>query len=223
VGVVAAGTSRYSKPMSTHSVRHRLSAKERRDEIIDAACAVIATVGIASFRIRDVADEAGVSQPLVSSHFRSREELIEAAFERTDERSLALLRERTAGAASGRERIARFLACCLDDDPELTEGWNLWHQIWTFGAFSPALTDVIRTRQATWIGHVAERIRDGQADGSIEPDIDADAAATLLVIVLDGVAPQLAYGLLGRAAARALVVRAVADTLHLSSPRAAAP
>ena len=209
--------------MPTESVRRRLSAKERRDDIVDAACRVIATVGIASFRIRDVADEAGVSQPLVSSHFRSREELIEAAFERTDERSLALLRERTADAATGRDRIARFLACCLDDDPELAEGWNLWHQIWTFGAFSPGLADVVRTRQAAWIGHVAERIRAGQADGSIEPDIDADAAATLLAIVLDGVAPQLAYGLLDRAAARGLVVRAVADTLHLPAPQAAAP
>lgn len=57
----------------------RLSADERREQIIDAARRVFEQTGFDGARTRDLAAAAGVNEALLYRHFGSKEELFEAA------------------------------------------------------------------------------------------------------------------------------------------------
>ncbi|WP_158550700.1 TetR/AcrR family transcriptional regulator [Geodermatophilus sp. TF02-6] len=61
------------------SPRQRLSADERRSQIVAAARSVFVERGLAGARTRDIAAAADVTEALVYKHFRSKEELFEAA------------------------------------------------------------------------------------------------------------------------------------------------
>ena len=59
--------------------------RARRDEILDAACRVIARVGTRALRVEDVAGEAGVATSLLYYYyFDDRTALLTAAFRHAD-------------------------------------------------------------------------------------------------------------------------------------------
>ena len=179
------------------STRTRLTHAERRAEILDAAARVIVAQGLHAFRIRDVADEAGVSQPLVSTHFRSREELILEAFVRADERSLQALVAAEEAGASGRRRLEAFVHGCIgDEDDAPDDGLELWHQLWTHATFSPEIHRAVRTRQQAWIDHAARLVEEGRRDGSVASAVAAGRTALFLTTVVDGLAPSLRTGII---------------------------
>lgn len=60
-------------------IRKRLSADERREQIVRAARAVFVKQGLGGSRTRDIAAEAGINEALLYRHFSSKEELFEAA------------------------------------------------------------------------------------------------------------------------------------------------
>jgi AcrR family transcriptional regulator len=196
--------------------RKRMTSSERRAQIVDAACRVIVSKGVHAFRLRDIAEEAGVSQPLVSSHFETREDIVIAAFEVSDERALDLVVRYGRTARTGRERVAAYVLGCLRSDPEIIESWNLWHQVWTLGGFSDRIFERVTARQRSWIDLVARMVREGQADGSVNDELDADRVGLLLITVLDGVSPSLRFGLIDVDTARDIVSNAIEAALERS-------
>ncbi len=69
-----------------HRTGPRLSADERRDEIVTAAIAEFATAGYAGTSTEDIARRAGVSQPYIFRLFGTKQELFLATIERMYER-----------------------------------------------------------------------------------------------------------------------------------------
>jgi AcrR family transcriptional regulator len=67
----------------------RLTHADRRDALLDSAAALIAAGGADAVTMDAVAEQAGVSRPLVYKHFANRSELLEALYARE---SLALHR-----------------------------------------------------------------------------------------------------------------------------------
>jgi AcrR family transcriptional regulator len=72
-------TTEPDREFSDLPVRHRLTADERREQIVVAARRVFVERGLAGARTRDIAAAADVTEALVYKHFRSKEELFEAA------------------------------------------------------------------------------------------------------------------------------------------------
>jgi TetR/AcrR family transcriptional regulator, fatty acid biosynthesis regulator len=60
----------------------RMSPESRRQSIIEAAVELILQVGRASCTLEQVADQAGISKPLIYKYFPRREALLEAILER---------------------------------------------------------------------------------------------------------------------------------------------
>jgi AcrR family transcriptional regulator len=60
----------------------RLGRAERRDAILDAAEALVASGDVEAVSMETVAERAGVSRPLVYKHFANRGELLAALYER---------------------------------------------------------------------------------------------------------------------------------------------
>jgi AcrR family transcriptional regulator len=60
----------------------RLSGSRRREELVDAAAALVSTGDVHDVSMEAVAERAGVSRPLVYKHFANRYELLAAVYRR---------------------------------------------------------------------------------------------------------------------------------------------
>jgi AcrR family transcriptional regulator len=69
----------------------RLSAGERREQLLDVTKAIVARDGFHAVSIEAVAREAGITRPVVYGHFRDLSALLEALVEREGARALAQL------------------------------------------------------------------------------------------------------------------------------------
>lgn len=57
----------------------RLTGTERKEQIIEVAAGLFAQTGFSSTRTRDIAKSAGINEAVIYQHFRSKEELYDAA------------------------------------------------------------------------------------------------------------------------------------------------
>jgi AcrR family transcriptional regulator len=69
----------------------RLTAEERREQLLDATKKVVAEQGFHRTSIEAVAREAGISRPIVYGHFQDLAGLLEALIERESARALTQL------------------------------------------------------------------------------------------------------------------------------------
>src|ERR687894_1615198 len=66
----------------------RLTADQRREQLLDATKSLAAKKGFHAVSIEAVAREAGISRPIVYGHFRDLSGLLEALVDREGERAL---------------------------------------------------------------------------------------------------------------------------------------
>jgi AcrR family transcriptional regulator len=69
----------------------RMSAVERREQLLDVAKAIVSDDGFHAVSIEAVAREAGITRPIVYGHFRDLAGLLEALVDREGARALAQL------------------------------------------------------------------------------------------------------------------------------------
>jgi AcrR family transcriptional regulator len=86
--------------------RTRLTAAERREQLLDATKELVAEQGFHSVSIEAVARAAGITRPIVYHHFDGLEPLLLALLDRETSRAL----EQLAGMLSGEGPLAAFSA-----------------------------------------------------------------------------------------------------------------
>ena len=107
--------------------KRRLTAEERRTEILDAALAVFSERGYHDASIDEIAGEAGVSKALIYEHFSSKQEL----YGELIARNARDLTQRVAGALSGvevestAERLATGLEAFFAFVEERRAAWRI--------------------------------------------------------------------------------------------------
>ncbi len=69
----------------------RMSAEERREQVLDATKAIVTDAGFHAVSIEGVARRAGITRPIVYSHFGDLHGLLEALVERESARALGQL------------------------------------------------------------------------------------------------------------------------------------
>jgi AcrR family transcriptional regulator len=69
----------------------RMSAEQRREQVLDATKAIVTEAGFHAVSIEAVARRAGITRPIVYSHFGDLQGLLEALVERESARALAQL------------------------------------------------------------------------------------------------------------------------------------
>jgi len=97
----------------------RLSKEVRREQLLDAALAIVRTRGADGLTLVTLAEAAGVSRPIVYDHFGTRAGLLIALYRQLDDRHRAALDEalRTAEptvAATARVMSSAYFACATD-------------------------------------------------------------------------------------------------------------
>ncbi|HYY88640.1 MAG TPA: TetR/AcrR family transcriptional regulator [Chloroflexota bacterium] len=105
---------------STIATRRRMSASERRDQILAAAFAEFAAHGYHAAATADIARGAGISQPYIYALFPDKKALFLACHERAMQRLRNLLveaSESTDSASSAFARIERAFGELYTSDP----------------------------------------------------------------------------------------------------------
>jgi ubiquinone biosynthesis protein COQ9 len=85
-----------------------------RDHIVDTALALAEIRSWEAVRLRDVAAELGTTLDDVRAHFREKEDIVDAWFDRADHAMLARSAEPEIMALDGRERLHRLLMAWLN-------------------------------------------------------------------------------------------------------------
>ena len=101
----------------------RLSKQARREQLLDAALAVLRTHGADGLTLVTLAEAAGVSRPIAYDHFGTRAGLLIALYRQLDDRHRAEMNRVLAAAPPSDRAIAEVLStayfACATDMPEL--------------------------------------------------------------------------------------------------------
>ena len=163
---------------------------ERRPQILDAACSVIASVGIPDLRLSDVAKAAGVSSGTVHYYFETKKEVITAAFEFNLVDSLARRQELLASGKDSLAILQDLIDSYLPNDALSVRAWKVWLALWAEGSRDPVLQEINDRLYGQWRDVVSGVIRAAQ-DEDLARAGDAGVQANMLIGMLDGLAVQV--------------------------------
>lgn len=163
----------------------------RRDELLSAAAAVIARVGFDRVRLRDVADEAGVSIGMLQHYFKTRERLGRDAFAYVCRDRAARITETSAQATTSWERLETYLRDALDW-PNLRDIAQTWLGICAAGSRDPALKRQTALIFEIWRTPLLRAIQEGTEQGELQPIVSAEAAADAILAMIDGAEVRIA-------------------------------
>lgn len=158
--------------------RTRLSAPERRRELLEAALRVFSHGSYAGATTAEIARQAGVSEPILYRHFVSKRSLYVACLE------------------EGWSRIRGKIDATLDEHGA-TEGWraigpdtmrevrtllpSLWMQAITEAGEDAEIRRHVRAHMREVHDYFADVLRRVQAEGAIRPERDPDVEAWIFV------------------------------------------
>ncbi|HUK45104.1 MAG TPA: TetR/AcrR family transcriptional regulator [Gaiellaceae bacterium] len=158
--------------------RSRLTADERRAGVLDAACRVFFNKSYRGATTAEIAREAGITEPILYRHFGSKRDLylacLDEAWRQFREFAEEALERDPSGClgAIADAFIARRAKLRLVD---------LWIQALTEASEDPPIAKALRAQVRVVHDFFADVIRQGQADGVVNPDRDPVAEAWIFV------------------------------------------
>jgi AcrR family transcriptional regulator len=164
----------------------------RREEILEAAKACFAREGFHATSMRDIYRESGLSPGAVYNHFASKDEIVRSLGEQrlretqAQRDALELIEDPVEAlrllAAGTREQLIREEDLLLD------------LQLAGEALRNESIAEVSRQTFDATLETVVGLIGRAQRTGHLDPDLDADALARVLIAVFQGFAVQLAIG-----------------------------
>jgi AcrR family transcriptional regulator len=169
------------------------AADGRREQLLDAALAVIAARGFPETRIADVAASAGISPALVIYYFKTRDQLLTEAIRLSEDRWYAEGTARIAEIPKAAGRLEELVAmsCLPEADTDDRVSWAIWLDLWAQSARHAEVAAVRQEFDDHWRRTIADLVTEGQRDGEFA-DVDAADFAITFSSLLDGFAIQSA-------------------------------
>jgi AcrR family transcriptional regulator len=139
----------------------RLTADERRDDVLEAALAEFAAAGFEGTSTDDIARRAGISQPYLFRLFGTKKELFKATIARCFHRTLAAFQDAAEGLR-GEEALHAIGARYRDE--MLADRTYLRAQMQAYAACDdPEIRAVVRNGYGDLVAYV-ERVSGGSAE-----------------------------------------------------------
>ncbi len=161
----------------------------RGDHLLEALVGVVADGGIAAVSVRSVAAAAGVSVAQVQYYFRTKEELVTAAYRHVADR----LRDRVRALDLGgppRDALRRVLHVWLPLDEARTRDAKVWLTFAAVAPVSPAVGPLSAEMDGDLKRWLADFLRSAQKSGQLDPGLDVEVEAALVLAVQDGLVVQ---------------------------------
>ncbi|HKQ73814.1 MAG TPA: TetR/AcrR family transcriptional regulator [Blastocatellia bacterium] len=99
---------------STKSASPRMSAEDRRRQIVEVAAELFSLRGFNGTLTKEIADRAGVSQAIIFRHFPNKEAIYSAILDHKVKQAAERIRERLRDAAGRKDDRAYFGALAFD-------------------------------------------------------------------------------------------------------------
>jgi len=173
-------------------IRDQQNREQRIEQILDAAVYVIASKGIISSSMQDIAKAAKISIGNLYHYFLSKDELVGALLKRSQDEYRANVLELQAREGSALEKLRL-----------LSEGWLATKENWAFTIIrqsartselvSPQIRRDVTDRFTANLDPIAEVMRQGQLSGEIIAG-DAMQLAFYYVSLIQGLTLQKAPG-----------------------------
>lgn len=153
----------------------QLQPAQRREQLLDCALQVFAERGIGGARHARIAQVAGVATPTVFAYFPTREELVAGVLAEVHDRTVAMLRERSAASDTTRGRLAAILGSVVDFGSDRPDVMKVYLD-WTTSSDADVRAQFLSSLEET-LDVFRALVREGMAAGDLNPGIDPDDAA----------------------------------------------
>jgi AcrR family transcriptional regulator len=174
---------------SSQPLRKRLGADERREEIIRVTLALAAKQGVDDVTTQDMAQAMGVTQGAVFRHFPSKDAIWLAVMQWVRDRLMAVLGRATAQGRDPLDALQRMFFAHIDfisRYPAIPRVLMSEHLHGRSSALRRMVTEIMLGYEAK----IAGLLTDAQAQGLARADLDAHAAATLYIGMIQGLVLQ---------------------------------
>jgi AcrR family transcriptional regulator len=176
----------------------RLPAAERRQALVDAAVRVFSARGYAGATTAEIAREAGISEPILYRHFRSKRELYLACVQAAWEAFRVQVEQAIAETDDPGDYPLAIARAARAYHERRQAPTILWIQALTEAADDPQIRRFLRRHLREAHAFIRGIIEEGRSAGGIpaDRDVDAEAWISLSIGLLRSVSERLG-GLLG--------------------------
>ena len=175
----------------------RLPAAQRREQMLDCAAVIFSKYGYARATTAQLAKAAGVTEPIIYRHFKSKRDLFVAIISRTGKRTLEQWERDLADADTPAERLARLIGDNPMVSPEGRDPYRVFLQ-----AISEVEDEKIREAVADHIGSVhafiMAELERAQREGAVSDRFTPYVLAWSLISMGLGYGALSALGLEGQ-------------------------
>lgn len=158
--------------------RRRLSADERRQAVLEAACREFTRSSYRGTTTADIAQAAGISEPILYRHFGSKRDLYLACLDEAWRRFRELGEE--AIESDPRHCLGAIADAYMASKARIRLV-DLWIQALSISPDDAAIAKALRRQIREVHAFFADLIRRGQAEGVVIAGRDADAEAWIFV------------------------------------------
>lgn len=163
----------------------------RRQQILEAALTCFARTGFHRTTMQDICQQAGLSPGALYRYFGSKEEIIQELAEESRRRNVALIqsiRERDDTLQIVDELSGVFFSWL--DKPEAYAANCLDVELWAEALRNRRILEILRRSLDSHRQPFTEIIRRAQERGEINPSLEADAVARVMVSLFMGLVLQ---------------------------------
>jgi AcrR family transcriptional regulator len=168
--------------------------ESRRAQILDAAMACFARQGFHQTTMQDICREAALSPGAVYGHFAGKEEIIQECCALCQQSDLSGLEEidPTADPVGVLDALVEHAFAGMDG-PKPVEMLRMNVQLWSEAMRNPELRTSLCARGIDfWKGLLAELAEGAQRSGKMDPRLDPESVARVLLAMWQGLVLQKA-------------------------------
>jgi AcrR family transcriptional regulator len=186
--------------LSIQATKNRAAAPrrtqiERREQsersLVEAAIAIIGARGVGAMTFESIGKESGYSRSLVTQRFGSKRGLVEAVIAHLHARLVPLFAASGIAKLVGLDSLLGYTELYLREVAGSEELRSYFKLLSSSVADNDELSSAYAEEHERVRKGLAARVRQGQSEGSIRKDLDADAVATLVGSLQLGIAMQL--------------------------------
>ena len=158
---------------------------ERQQEIIEAAMQLAAEKGAKDVTTQAIADRVCIAQPTVFRHFKTRDAIFSATIDFIAANLFKALEVFFTGTGPADERLHNLIVKQLSI---ISKNKGLPRLLFSdrLHLESPALKAAVQKVMSRYSGQVAALIKEGQASGCFNAQLDADESASLIMAMVQG-------------------------------------
>ena len=161
----------------------RMSADDRRTALVDCACEVFGRGSYRGATTKEIAQEAGISEPILYRHFESKRDLYLACLDEAWSRVQALWERTLATSTDPGRWLGEMGIAYLTSKDKRARLVDLWIQALTEASEDPHIRRYLKRQIREVHTYIRDVIARAQEAGGVLPERDPDAEAWVFMSI----------------------------------------